>query len=530
MKKTNLFYALLMLGALASCKKDNTGNAGTEQVGTGKVNFTLSGNNGDPTFRTGHTPGTGKLVVSWQKLDKVGLFSIVGTETKNANAAFTILEDKDITEAGKKAMFSGELTQSGDWSMDFYAYYPHAANQADAKKIAVSVADQVIDGKESKHLAKYDVLVADPVKGVAAGATNTTLNFKHVMAIADLNISLPAGAETQQVKEIKILRPDSKRIFTSGTIDITAATDAERLKITSAEAQSSYAQVTPVQNVSLAAGESFHARLALLPADWSSETVSIYVTTDKGTYQFDKASIKTEAGKRYNSDLKLETKVAVNVGDFYYADGTWSATLNANKKLVGIVAYKGQKGGAVNGFVVSLNDAFWTATTFGKNPASALFNAPTIPNLPRLTNPTRPDGEDWDGYDHAKTTIPNRADANYAGLNFIWMGVDYDPIGVTEGAAIKGQWYTPAVSQMRAMYDNIGLLESKLSAASATTLKGKGYWSSTEFWGGTETHNATLTHLWRAGFSFSGLDLYSGNTQATAAGGQGFPVRPFLNF
>ncbi|MDR2284139.1 MAG: fimbrillin family protein [Sphingobacterium sp.] len=518
MNKTKMICALLIAGALGSCQKDEIGKSETEGA-VGNVNFRLTASSGGPTFRTGHSDAGDKLTVTWLNGDKIGLFNQVGTEIKNSNASFAITAASDITESGKKAVFGGELTQSADWDMDFYAYYPYNNSYNDAKAIPVSVADQVIDGKDSKHLAKYDVLVADPVKGVKAGAGNTALNFKHVVAVADLKISLPAGAASQDIKEIRIVRGDNKTITLSGTLDITAAADADRLKVNVKEADKSWAQFTKVENVKLAAGESFQARVALLPDDWSGDNVSIYVNTSEGTYQFDKTNIKTEAGKRYSSELKLEQKLVAKVGDFYYADGTWSTDLDANKKVVGIVAYTGQKGGATNGFVISLEDV--ESELIGK---ISRWNIPEIQDL-AMTDLVAGTVEDWDGQAHARAVAAKRTEDGYKDMTFILMSVDYAPQGITSGPSAKGNWYTPAANQFATVNNHHRVVEASLALISATAISSKRYYTSTE--------STAIQGIARNGITVSINDPSTPNVISSARIDRErdrLPARPFLTF
>lgn len=516
MKKTNMIYALLFAGAFASCQKDNVGDLG--QDGPAEiVNFTLSARSGGPSFRTIHEPDEDKLVVTWDKGDRIGLFNVVGGDTKNANAVFSIQDDADITEEGKNAVFGGDINQSADWDMDFYAYYPYVSGQNDATKIPVSVADQVIDGTDSKHLSTYDVLVADPLKGVQAGDEETSINFQHIMAIADFDISLPAGAEEQEIREIRIQRANGEAITIGGTVDITAEAEDDRLGITATEEGQSWAQTVKVENVTLAAGESFQARVALIPADWSEETLSIFVNTDKGTYQFDKADIKAEAGKRHNSELVLENKLPVAVGDYYYADGTWSTDLDGDKTVVGVVVYTGQKGGATNGFVMSLEDV-----DNGQVGKLSNFNIPEIPGStpPAITSGTE---EDWNGQAYAKAVAEKRAEAGYKDMNFILQSLDYVPDGVTDGPATKGNWYTPAANQLLAISANLSLINSRLSAISESEIVAtQNYWPSTELWHRDPDGLAALRTIL----------LITGNGQVIAGLGTSsvYPVRPYLSF
>ena len=544
--KVALFFVLLVI--VYACKKNN--DEQWRDAGSSGNGFRIAASTETaPGFRTGHTDGEGKITVTWEKGDKIGLFTLVGIERKNANVPLEIEKDEDINNAGKNAVFSGELSQNLNWNLALYAYYPHS-NEAgeNPKSVSISVGNQIIDGKQSKHLAKYDVLVADPVKNYQLSQTNATLNFKHVMAIADFKITLPVANEAIEIREIKIMRAGGKRIQTSGTLDITAEDKTERLSITSTSSQSSYAQLTKVENVALAHGESFNAKIALFPTDWTGETISIYVKTSVGTYKIEKPGIRFEAGKRYNSELALDNLLPVNIGDYYYADGTWSTDLDATKKVVGIVVYKGRQGGSSNGYVAALKDTETIPRAKGDT-ADEAIDVPEIPNLPKALIANTPPNyyaqvwnvnaeygsfiavEDWNGKQYAEMIKRKRNQEGYNKLHFLLKSVDFELEGVTDGPAAKGNWFTPTWTQLHALTFNYEFLQQRFVSAGGS-FANRERWSSSEplLTNTSSTNYSRLTAYTFIYGALSDLGVVIWRFRFSHPLKGEFPIRPYLEF
>lgn len=545
MKKTN---NLLLIGIflISACQKKQEEQEIPQTSGSFKI--TASTTTG-PLFKTGHTEGNGKIVVSWEKGDKIGLFTLTGTEQKNTNAPLVIEKEEDISNAGKNAVFSGDISQNVNWNMDLYAYYPHSNDAGqNPKAVVISSNGQVINGKESTHLAKHDIMVADPVKNYQLSMPPPELNFHHIMAIADFKVSLPVANEAIEIREIRIMRSEGKRIQTSGTVDITAENEPQRLSISSSPAQSSFAQVAKVENVTLLQGESFNAKIALLPTDWTGETITIYIKTSIGTYKTEKAGIKFEAGKRYSSELPLDNLLPVNIGDYYYADGTWSANKKTDKQIVGIVVYKGHEGGSSSGYVAALKDTPETRAK-GDNSDEAI-DVPEIPNLILALRENTPSNyyynewspepivygsfiavEDWNGKQYAEMIKKKRNLPGYNKLYFLLKSVDFELGGVTDGPAAKGNWFTPSWTQLHALTFNYKFLQQRFLDAGGSFTDKQDRWSSSE---PENIGNSSTNYSKYTVYAFGYRELNTlGNWKFRFVGTNikgVFPIRPYLEF
>lgn len=548
MMSRNLIGLLAITLLVSACKKNTEETV--EETKNSATNFKINASTvSGPQFKTGHTDSDDKIIVTWEKGDRIGLFSWVDTDQKNTNVPLEILKTEDISNAGKNATFSGEISQNVNWNMNLYAYYPH--NEAagnNPKTVFISTEGQVIDGKQSKHLSQYDVLVADPIKNFKAAQSNTSLSFKHVMSIIDFKVSLPASSVPIEIREIKVMRQDGKRVQTNGTLNLTAENEAERLSISSTAAQSSFAQLAQVTNVTLAQGDSFNAKLAVFPTDWSAENISIYVKTSVGTYKIDKPGMKFEAGKRYRSELVLNDLLPVNIGDFYYADGTWSTNLASDKKVVGVVVYKGHKGGSSNGYVAALKDTEEATRAKGDN-ADQAIDVPEIPNLPRALRENTPSiysynewslepivygtyiaVEDWNGKLYGEMIKRKRNETGYNKLYFLLKSVDFELEGIKDGPAAKGNWFTPAWTQLHILTDNYKFLQQRFIDAGGSFTDRQQRWSASEplltNTGSTDYSKYTVYSFVYTEVNTVGNWKFQFNTNLKGK----YPVRPYLEF
>lgn len=145
----------------------------------------------------------------------------------------------------------------------------------------------------------------------------------------------------------------------------------------------------PVESITLdktsvetSLGSKFELTATVLPENaydktvkWSSSDESI-ITVYYGKVSaiaYGTATITAEAGGKVATCEVTVTKNEVNVGDFYYSDGTWSENLDPEKQCIGIVFYAGNPSeddnslatahpDCINGLVVSLeetNEVVW---------------------------------------------------------------------------------------------------------------------------------------------------------------------------
>ena len=93
----------------------------------------------------------------------------------------------------------------------------------------------------------------------------------------------------------------------------------------------------------------------------SNETVTLTATSADGNFSYEKAGITFEKGKYYAIGVKM-TRLAT-LGNLYYSDGTFSATLETGKTPIGVIAYVGTDVFSENG--ATLRDGATTLQSHG---------------------------------------------------------------------------------------------------------------------------------------------------------------------
>jgi len=93
----------------------------------------------------------------------------------------------------------------------------------------------------------------------------------------------------------------------------------------------------------------------------SNKTVTLTATSADGNFGYEKAGITFEKGKYYAIGVKM-TRLAT-LGNLYYSDGTFSATLETGKTPIGVIAYLGSDAYSENG--VTLRDGSTTLQSHG---------------------------------------------------------------------------------------------------------------------------------------------------------------------
>ena len=93
----------------------------------------------------------------------------------------------------------------------------------------------------------------------------------------------------------------------------------------------------------------------------SNKTVTLTATSADGNFGYEKAGITFEKGKYYAIGVKM-TRLAT-LGNLYYSDGTFSATLETGKTPIGVIAYVGTDVFSENG--ATLRDGATTLQSHG---------------------------------------------------------------------------------------------------------------------------------------------------------------------
>ena len=172
--------------------------------------------------------------------------------------------------------------------------------------------------------------------------------------------------------------------------------------------------------------------------------------------------------------------LAVNVGDYYYSDGTWSTARDYSKTVIGIVFAKASPATAdkvmmadypkcTHGLVVALEEY---QSAFGQFGYSSVYSW--------LSN---------NGYEVPDTSKPNgygltKGLGAYRSANPGYCEL-FDSAGgpaALQNAAVKSpasSWYIPSYYEMRLLWEQKSVVNGSLAAANADRVSDSYYWSST---------------------------------------------------
>lgn len=196
-----------------------------------------------------------------------------------------------------------------------------------------------------------------------------------------------------------------------------------------------------------------------------------------------------------------EATVQINVGDYYYSDGTWSSTLNSNKTLLGVVCKVGNPSAVdikipsdfIQGYVVSA-DEISAALSKTTNVYRSHFIDWAVNN--GFMNPKENDGYcKWDeavnevaqGYNNTLAfsgwtdEIANNDYSGYSGWSLYLAGGDLEkfrnshPVNLAKNTS----WYLPSQKEMTFLSgDELNKINSALNAAGKSGIQDTYYWTS----------------------------------------------------
>ena len=196
-----------------------------------------------------------------------------------------------------------------------------------------------------------------------------------------------------------------------------------------------------------------------------------------------------------------EATVQINVGDYYYSDGTWSSTLNSNKTLLGVVCKVGNPSAVdikipsdfIQGYVVSA-DEISAALSKTTNVYRSHFIDWAVNN--GFMNPKENDGYcRWDeavnelaqGYNNTLAfsgwtdEIANNDYSGYSGWSLYLAGGDLEkfrnshPVNLAKNTS----WYLPSQKEMTFLSgDELKKINSALTAAGKSGIRDTYYWTS----------------------------------------------------
>ena len=276
--------------------------------------------------------------------------------------------------------------------------------------------------------------------------------------------------------------------------DFTAPANTSGYKVTNADGEELTAEggaysVSDEINISLSADINYRLKTFLTGVDAGICKQKVDYVADTRTYTYTFYDMRSDL---WLDNIQAEAEEAntspsnLKVGDYYYADGTWSSTLE--KPCIGIVFkvgagtddaasnYSGLTGSTIHGYVVAVNDAHTDVGAWGIRET----------DVDGIEN-NDPAGNKYDGY---KNTVVIRQLDAYAATDVsqpmkngqYWAFKVASEYATTAPEQTSG-WYLPSIQQLADIY-SLSDLATRLTAAGGTDFKrtendGR-YWSATE--------------------------------------------------
>lgn len=279
----------------------------------------------------------------------------------------------------------------------------------------------------------------------------------------------------------------------------------------------------------------------------STENITLTSNTEvNGSFDWGSASGSDKITVRVDfNDTWIDPNApkAPKAGDYYYSDGTWSATLNSEKTAIGVVfAVKGD-GSAIDSDVVSN----YNGVTFKDNAIHGwVVSLKEITPTPRFASSS--DGQSGVtvssiiGVNTEKTDIKGYANCSAwkgnpladeavytALLKAELYAADYSPMPVTGTSG----WYIGAIAQMDVLRSAYNVTDSKVKAAlqaleddSKADLFATGKGASSYYWSSTANQGADKNSVRTIVFDASVEESY----MSTHDGDAGRHCRPILTF
>ncbi len=236
----------------------------------------------------------------------------------------------------------------------------------------------------------------------------------------------------------------------------------------------------------------------VIPTSFVNGELVLAVNTDAGYVEIPIPGSTWEKGNAYEILVSVNThqeERLAHIGDYYYSDGTWSATLNSSKEPIGIVfALSEEKSGAINpwlresnhGRIVDLHDIYagekYPWATSNNEDVVSLPNFSLLDGVHRsgelpyngqpTTNETLPYGiEEW-----LTDTGDQYALTDYNGFRYTDVSSDCTAIWTARSDHFGLDWYLPALGELA----RLGMACASGQIPDEGQLGGYAYWSSTE--------------------------------------------------
>ena len=224
-----------------------------------------------------------------------------------------------------------------------------------------------------------------------------------------------------------------------------------------------------------------------------------------------------------------EPSVALNIGDYYYSDGTWSSELDPSKKVIGIVFSKANAAasdshlasdypGCTHGLVLSTEELLTSCTEGRSWSWLDLGNWCYGNGYGQFYDLDKPVGY--------SNTLGFEA-ANAAAIQSFGYTIDFTMFNSTsqlmshrDAVAVPStasRWYIPSYKEMVMLYENVGLVNERLEAVGGDVLSVKPAFFddiSYQYWCSTYD----LSNKVIRAFSMLNGDWYGSKTEGTKLG------------
>ena len=371
---------------------------------------------------------------------------------------------------------------------------------ANATYPVVAVGDVNTDGDTVIQDREKDPTV---IATIPAGSTDANLEAgkQYTYTITVKKTGLQVESVTASWKDDSAKDGDAeKATFRIHLADFSAPTNTSDYKVTDANGttltanDNIYTTSSSAINISLSADDGYTLRKFLTKVTAGICKQKVAYTADTRTYTYTFYDIHSDL---WLDNIQAEAGAAgtspasPNVGDYFYANGTWSSTYSSNTSnpCIGIVFKVGAGAGdnvgnynfffmdnTIHGYVVALNDANDNAGAWGIR----LTNVDGLTDEGSYVNK-------YDGYSNTaivrllkayKSTDVNSptADGQYWAFK---VASGYSAIS----PANTSGWYLPSIGQLNDIYsmnNRTGLFQGAGGTDFKTTDNNGRYWSSTE--------------------------------------------------
>ena len=435
--------------------------------------------------------------ISGASFDTSKSFNMIADQNDGSGNYSTLIDKESVSYSNNIWKTTKDYYWSGNSSkaINFYAYYPTSISSSishtagSAPTLSYTVPDNVAN--------QPDIIVASKENVAGNTTTSTSLTFKHIFAAVQFSVG-SSGLPSGTISSITISDIKNSGIYTFGrgwTLNSGTTTF----------------KVSPSAAINGTSGESITSgtyTLMMIPQAFSNAVITL--TYNTGTTYTKIISGTWSTGSTYTYNLSKP----VNIGDYYYSDGTWGSIAehaNSTTSPIGVIFSNStsniDKGHSwTHGYAMALQNAGsgtatyqWYTSDSGNPTGTYFIVADQIMS-------------DKDGYTHSGYLQTSGYAAGIAASGY--TAKDRNGNTVVAPSGISG-WYLPSIGQWYDICANLG----GMVAASE-----KAYTSSIPYWlrwysGDTsgDAHNYSS-------LCASNLDVY-----LNALKGNGYSVDLFSN-